>query len=82
MQKAWLVKKVTVEEAEAAHMHDGVAFGRGNTSWAALKSQMLSGDELWEFRSPKESWAHMCGRAGICLVRDGEVISSKVTLMN
>jgi hypothetical protein len=82
MTQDWLIKRVTIEGAEAANMHHGVAFGYGNADWAALKSQMIPGDELWEFRSPKESWAHMCGRAGICLVRDGEVIGSKLTLMN
>ena len=43
---------------------------------------LQEGDELWEFRSPRESWANMAGRAGIALVRNGEVVASIVTRMN
>ena len=63
-------------------MHDGIPFGFTNWQWVTLKSKMIPGDELWEFRSPPDSWAHLCGRAGVSLVRDGQVIDSIVTLMN
>ncbi len=41
-----------------------------------------TGDELWRFASPEPTWAHLCGRAGIALVRDGRVIYAIVTMMN
>ena len=82
MMREWLTKRVTVTEAEAAHMHEGVPFGYCNREWVAFKEKILPGDQLWEFRSPNESWAIMGGRAGIALVRGGEVIASLVTRMN
>jgi hypothetical protein len=39
-------------------------------------------DELWEFSSSDASWRNVGGRAGVCLVRDGEVIGSILTLMS
>jgi len=47
-----------------------------------MLAQMEEGDELWEFRSPVESWEHLAGRAGIALVRQGEIINFIVTMMN
>jgi hypothetical protein len=85
----WLQKRVTVEEAEAAETlvdkrlgPDPVPFGFGNAKWKQLIAQMREGDELWSFRSPRETWANMSGRMGYSLVRGGRVISSIVTLMN
>jgi hypothetical protein len=89
MHKDWLQKRVTVAEAEAAHMvhtdrlgPDPVPFGFQNARWQQLLAQMKEGDELREFFSSAESWQHLAGRAGIALVRDGEVVSSIVTMMN
>src|SRR5438105_4131275 len=47
-----------------------------------LLSKMQDGDELWEFCSPPDSWAHMAGRAGIALVRGGNVLDSIVSMRN
>jgi hypothetical protein len=87
--KDWLQKRVTVVEIEAAHMvrndwlgPDPVPFGFVNNKWRALLAEMQEGDELWEFSSSRESWAHFGGRAGVALVRHGEVVSSLVTTMN
>jgi hypothetical protein len=89
MKKDWLYQKVTVAEAEAAHMvnqellgSEPIPFGFENQEWQSLLSEMLDGDELWEFNSPFESWKHLAGRAGICLVRKGQIIRSIVTIMN
>jgi len=43
---------------------------------------MQEGDELWEFCSSWESWQKLAGRAGIALVRNGEVVASVDTMMN
>jgi hypothetical protein len=40
------------------------------------------GDEIWHFSSPPASWEHLCGRAGIVLVRKGRIIRSKVLMLN
>jgi hypothetical protein len=50
--------------------------------WNALKSQMLDGDEIWEFSSSADSWNHLAGRAGFALVRNGKAIDCIVTIMN
>jgi hypothetical protein len=87
--KDWLQKRLTVAEAEASYMVKddrlgpaAVPFGFQNDKWRALRAEMQEGDELWEFTSPPESWANLGGRAGIALVRDGEVVRTLVTRMN
>jgi hypothetical protein len=47
-----------------------------------LAQKMVPGDEIWEFSSPPESWACLAGRAGIALVRDGEVVELITTIMS
>ena len=70
MMVEWLQRRVTIEEAEAAHMvhhraagEAPVAFGFNNGRWHKLISRMEDGDELWEYRSPGWTWADMAGRA-------------------
>jgi hypothetical protein len=89
----WLIKKVTISEAEAAHPgirdkrvlqfpNAGKSFGFQNKQWEALKAKMKPGDELWTFASPGESWRNLAGRSGIVLLRDGEAVADIITLMN
>ena len=59
-----------------------VPFGFSNGDWSQLLAIMQDGDELWTFSTSEESWKHLAGRAGISLVRNGEVIRSMVTKMN
>ena len=74
--KEWLSARVTVQEAEASNVENGRVFGYQHRKWERLKSQMGPGDELWEFCSPPASWAHLMGRAGYALVRNGEIVES------
>jgi hypothetical protein len=69
--KSWLNKPISVEEAESQKV-----VGK------ALLAKMVEGDELWEFSSPQEDWDALAGRAGIALVRNGEVIDTEVHLMS
>ena len=87
--KDWLRRPLTVVEAEAAHSVRGpefgpepVPFGRQNDLWRMLVAKMRDGDELWEYRSPPETWTHMCGREGVVLLRRGRVIGGVTTAMN
>jgi hypothetical protein len=89
VNKDWLQKRTTVSEAEAAHMvqtdrlgPEPIPFGFQNDRWRDLLAEMQQGDELWEFCSSQESWARLAGRAGIVLVRNGEIIGSIVTKLN
>jgi hypothetical protein len=91
--KAWLDKKVSIEEAEALHpgVHDervrsmpeiAKPFGFLHGPWEELKAQLQPGDELWTFSSPAESWQNLAGRAGVAVVRDGNPIKVITTGMN
>ncbi len=79
----WLIRRITVEEAEATHTpRGGKPFGFLNAKWEALKSRLRAGDELWIYRSPPASWEDLHGRMGVAVVRNGTVIDSIVTAMN
>jgi hypothetical protein len=89
MDKNWLQRRVTVEEAEQQNMilddrlgRKAVPFGFMNEKWKAFIAQMVEGDQLWEFISPPDTWQNLCGRQGIAIVRNGEVLSTLVTEMN
>jgi hypothetical protein len=77
--KQWLSARVTVAEAERANTITNRPFGEQHGRWERLKGNMAAGDELWEFVSPPESWAHRCGRQGYAVVRRGEVVAALVT---
>jgi hypothetical protein len=51
-----------------------VPFGFKNIEWKELVASMQEGDELWEFSSAEHAWQHLAGRAGIALVRNGEIV--------
>ena len=85
----WLQRKVTLEEAEAHNLvsddrlgKNPVTFGFQNDEWKALVGRMAEGDELWEFISPEDTWRHLCGRAGIAVVRGGKVVDALITKLN
>ena len=87
--KKWLKKKTTVEKAEQAHLVTDkrlgpkpVPFGFINARWEQLKATMRPGDELWEFESPSESWEDLAGRAGLRIMRGGQIIDAIITRMN
>jgi hypothetical protein len=66
--KGWLVRRLSDEEAALQHPR--------------FRTRRQEGDEVWEFNSPARFWQHLAGRAGIALVRDGEVVDSIITSMN
>lgn len=91
MHKEWLEKKINREEAEEKNTFEdprlgpsaiAIPFGIQNPEWRKMLMMMQDGDELWTFCSEVESWQMLCGRAGISLVRGGEIIESIVTMMN
>ncbi|MGA7936542.1 MAG: hypothetical protein WCA35_23510 [Kovacikia sp.] len=47
-----------------------------------LQDSFISGDELSEFCTSKESWEQGMGSAGFVLKRNGEIIKSLVCKMN
>ena len=89
MHLEWLTKKITINQAETDYLEQDdrispkpVPFGFYNHHWNLLKAELRDGDELWLFSSPKETWQNLCGRGGICIVRDGEVVKTMVTVLN
>ena len=89
MVKKWLTSKTTVRRCERKHLVEDerlgptpVPFGFQQQEWIDFKRQIQKGDELWEFCSPSKTWEHFSGRAGICIVRNGRIIDSMVTMMN
>ncbi|WP_020474755.1 hypothetical protein [Zavarzinella formosa] len=78
MDESWLVRRVTVAEAEAAHMvsddrlgPDPIPFGWAANEWRKLVDEMRPGDELWEYDSPAAEWERNMGSTGFVLLRRG-----------
>jgi hypothetical protein len=74
----WLDKKISIEEAEAAH--PGISdervmrlpklakpFGGQGRQWESLKAEIKPGDEIWTFAAPADHWKNSAGRAGVAL---------------
>ena len=40
------------------------------------------GDVVWRFSSPRESWMYLAGRAGLALVRDGQIVHSFTRILS
>jgi len=59
-----------------------IPFGFLHCEWREMVGSMREGDELWEYRSPEHFWEHLAGRAGIALVRKGEVVDAIATALN
>lgn len=47
-----------------------------------MLASLETDDEIWIFSSPKEDWKSMCGRAGLALVRDNQIVGSYVIFAN
>lgn len=84
----WLTKQTTISETEQRNSFaqddscNTIPFGYENEIWSEIKSAMDPGDEVWEFCSPPQSWEKLCGRAGVCIVRQRQIIDGIVTMMN
>jgi hypothetical protein len=86
---SWLHTKYTREELEAENMTHRedlwpapIPFGFLNDKWQQLLALQQPGDELWTYSSSRDSWANLCGRAGVALVRNGVVVAQFMTSMN
>jgi hypothetical protein len=90
---AWLKERISIEETEhrftpkpddrTNHVPElRKPFGFVNAKWEVLKARMQTGDEIWTFRSPPETWQDLAATAGVALVREHRVIDAVVTAMN
>lgn len=89
MEADWLIRKLTIEEAETLNMvsdarlgPEPIPFGYINHVWCKLKSLIQEGDELWEFSSPKVTWECLTGREGVVLMRKGKEVAYIITREN
>lgn len=89
MEPNWLIRKLTIEEAETLNMitdarlgPEPVPFGFLYESWKKLLSLIQEGDELWVFSSPKVTWESLAGREGVVQMRKGKEITHIITREN
>jgi hypothetical protein len=92
--KEWLERQISVKDAEAGYpVINGnqldsapaaltLPLNTQKRKWEALKAGIKPGDEIWTFAAPADYWAHLAGRAGYAVVRDGKPISVVVTVEN
>jgi uncharacterized protein (TIGR02996 family) len=64
---------VTTASPEGPHV-------RGMREW--VEANLRPGDELWEYDTGGESWAHLCGEMGYAIVRNGKVVEFDVLMEN
>lgn len=57
-------------------------FWRAASRVARAVSGLRAGDEIRESRNPPEPWRMITGRAGVSLVRNGELVFTPVTMTN
>lgn len=84
MKKEWLVKQVNPVEVELEHTLPWFKkpFGDISHHWEKAKIILSKGGELWEYNSPPETWANMCGEGGYCIVHKEEVVFHFATVVN
>ena len=64
-----------VDKTAERELLDKLAKGPVPQRWKEFIQAMEPGDELWYYRSPKESWDSFSGCAGYAIVRNREVFS-------
>lgn len=90
LPSAFLVTRLAVKEGEVLRelpIDDSRSFDPARRAdWrdraGSLETIMNSGDELWTWSNPKWAWDDMMGRAGMAVVRNGEVINHSLMIMN
>ena len=68
--------------SEGVDAHIWVTQSDAPALWQVLKSLLQPGDELYEFSTDQASWDELAGRAGIHVVRDGEIVATIITILN
>lgn len=81
-----LQEMTTAEDAEREHMvkleqlgPDPIPFGFQHARWVLFKKKIKQGDQLWKFGSTSDSWKHLTGNEGFCILRRGVLIASFTT---
>ena len=87
MYKEWLVKRVTSEEAISDFDKEWAWRPelKQTPQYAKLVEYLNSVPddcELWYFHSGRNSFVSLSGRAGYCIVKDGEIVSRYITVLS
>ncbi|HZV35231.1 MAG TPA: hypothetical protein VFB72_11715, partial [Verrucomicrobiae bacterium] len=84
MDKSWLRRRLTPQEETALYSRarTGIPPGPFVTHLRNFLAHRVDRDELWEFGTSDESWKILAGRAGIAIVRNGEVFDRLTTHLN
>lgn len=89
MHPSWLTYKITTKFSDTDFRESKVVwndftdpFSIAEYDWPDLKKEMIVGDELWLYSSPDETWKMLSGRCGVCVVRDGKIVSGQLSVLN
>jgi hypothetical protein len=78
----WLRERLSDNDIRALNDGGRDAYEHGlhreSVGWESIKRQFASGDEVWKYCSPMESWQGGQGEMGIAIVRRGAVVISVV----
>jgi hypothetical protein len=73
----WLRNRLSQEEINEVFTQPS-----GDNRWECFKAHTMPGDEVWEFKSPIETWEQFAGRRGYAIVREGAVVRAIVTALS
>ncbi len=73
---------LTVKEVQKELAEDGSRLEEVPGWREELKSKLKRGDELYYYKTDRESWRELRGEKGYVAIRGNEVIGSLVTLIN
>jgi hypothetical protein len=84
----WIEQTVPVDAVDNFYKENS-PFGKDNRrylkewgEWNKFISNYKTGDELWYYRSPQDSWAKLAGEEGFAIYRHGKLISRIITVLN
>lgn len=78
----WITERnIPWAEFEADYRDSIHSAPRCRAAFELLRSRVYETDEICYFNSPPETWAHLHGRAGWVVLRDGKVSGQLVTAM-
>jgi hypothetical protein len=83
--RQWLIRRLaTSEVATVVAECDASKRNERAAAFATCLITLHDGDEVWEFRSPPETWRSLRrgGRAGLCVLRGQEVLAIHITMLS
>jgi len=90
MDKSWLKKQVTAEEIiktietefNKYELDPQILVRYRKKDIDPFLNKIKSGDEVWFFSSPDDTWMSCCGREGYVIYRNGKEKETLITRLN